>query len=182
MRMEVIMTLERNIEKWLANVTKEPHNDISLPLHKHLHLWLIHTIMYVEYVTNQLEFLPAPTGFCLLKWAWRDYFLTEVLFFHKPWLNRSFFLMVVLFFHKPTWSSNRGGEWHRPRILRAWNRWSGQGIKPWTHKKIMLQGQGIEPWTHKKDRVQGQGFKPWTGWKDCSYDNARNRMWSHIRS
>ncbi len=44
----------------------------------------------------------------------------------------------------------------------------GQGIKPWTHKKIMLQGQGIEPWTHKKDRMQGQGFKPWTDQKDRS--------------
>jgi len=37
--------------------------------------------MYVEYVTNQLEFLPAPTGFCLLKWLDRIFFLTEVLFF-----------------------------------------------------------------------------------------------------
>ena len=26
----------------------------------------------------------------------------------------------------------------------------GQGIKPWTHKKIVLHGQGFEPWTHKK--------------------------------
>ena len=25
----------------------------------------------------------------------------------------------------------------------------GQGIKPWTHKKIVLHGQGLKPWTHK---------------------------------
>jgi hypothetical protein len=42
--------------------------------------------MYVEYVTNQLEFLPALTGFCLLKWLDRIFFLTEVLIFHKPGL------------------------------------------------------------------------------------------------
>ena len=74
--------------------------------------------------------------------------------------------MKVLIFHKPTWSSNRGSKWHRPRILRAWNRWSGPVIEPWTHKRIMPQGQGIEPWTHKIDRVQGQGFEPWTYQKD----------------
>ena len=45
-----------NIKQWLVKATK---NDISLPLHKHLHLWLIHTVTYVKYVTNQLEFLPA---------------------------------------------------------------------------------------------------------------------------
>ena len=47
-----------NIQQWLGNVTNKHHNDndISLPLHKHLRLWIIHTIMYVEYVTNQLEF------------------------------------------------------------------------------------------------------------------------------
>ncbi len=39
--------------------------------------------MYVEYVTNQLEFLPAPTGFYLLKWLDRIFFLMEVLFFCK---------------------------------------------------------------------------------------------------
>jgi hypothetical protein len=56
--------------------------------------------MYVEYVTNQLEFLPAPTGFCLLKWLDRIFFFTEVLFFLQAWLNRIFFLMEVLFFRK----------------------------------------------------------------------------------
>ena len=45
----------------------EQSKDISLPLHKHLRLWLIHTIMYVEQVTNQLDFLPAQTGFCMLE-------------------------------------------------------------------------------------------------------------------
>ncbi len=68
--------------------------------------------------------------------------------------------MEVSFFHKPTWSSNRGGEWHRPRILRAWNRWLGPGIKPWTHKKIILQGQGIEPWTHKLIVYKASGLNP----------------------
>ena len=55
------------------------------------------------------------------------------------------------------------------------NRWSGPGIEPWTHKKIMLQGQGIEPWTYKKDCMQGQEFEPWTEQKDRSYDRARDR-------
>ncbi len=100
MWMEVIMTLERKIKRWLANVTKEPHNDISIPLHKHLRLWIIHTIMYVEHITIQLEFLPALTGFCLLKWLDRIFFLTEVLFFPQAWLNRIFFLVEVLFFCK----------------------------------------------------------------------------------
>ena len=54
--------------------------------------------MYVEYVTNQLEFLPAPTGFCLLKGLDRIFFLTEVLFFFpQAWLNRIFFLMGFYF-------------------------------------------------------------------------------------
>ena len=56
----------------------EQSNDINLPLHKHLRLWLIHTIMYVEHVTNQLESLPAQPGFCMLAGAWQDFFLTEV--------------------------------------------------------------------------------------------------------
>ena len=44
----------------------------------------------------------------------------------------------------------------------------GQGIEPWTHKKIVLQGQGFEPWTHKKIVLQGQVVEPWTNQKDCS--------------
>ncbi len=137
------------IKKWLVNVTKEPHNDISLPLHKHLRLWIIHTIMYVEYVTNQLEFLPALTGFCLLKWLDRIFFPHwGFIFFHKPGLIGFFPHGGFIFPQKPTWSSNCGGEWHRPQILRAQHRWLGLGIEPWTHKKIMLQGQGIEPWTN----------------------------------
>ena len=66
----------------------EQSNDISLPLHKHLRLWLIHTIMYVEHVTNQLEFLPAQPGFCMLAGAWQDF--SSQRFFHKPWLSKFF--------------------------------------------------------------------------------------------
>jgi glucan phosphoethanolaminetransferase (alkaline phosphatase superfamily) len=47
----------------------EQSKDINLPLHKHLRLCFIHTIMYVEHVTNQLEFLPAQPGFCMLAGA-----------------------------------------------------------------------------------------------------------------
>ena len=56
--------------------------------------------MYVEYVTNQLEFLPAPTGFCLLKWLDRMFSSLRFYFLPQAWLNRIFFLMEVLFFRK----------------------------------------------------------------------------------
>ena len=42
---------------------KETVTDISLPLHKHLHLLYIHTSMGVCHVTHQLEFLPVTPGF-----------------------------------------------------------------------------------------------------------------------
>ncbi len=80
-----------------------------------------------------------------------------------------FFLTEVLFFCKPTWSSNCGGKWHRPPILRAWNRWSGPGIKPWTHKKIMLQGQGFKAWTYQQDGVYNHTH-------NCSYYCAYESM------
>ena len=51
----------------------------------------------------------------------------------------------------------------------------GQGIEPWTHKKIMLQGQGLEHCTHRKIVLLGQGFEPWTDRKDHSYDHAHDR-------
>ena len=51
----------------------------------------------------------------------------KFFFFSQAWLNRFCFLMEVLFSAKPTWSSNRGGEWHRPRILTAWKQVIGSG-------------------------------------------------------
>jgi hypothetical protein len=70
MRMEVnILTLERNMKMVIVHVATEQSNDISLPLHKHLCLWSIKRIMYVEHVTNQLEFLPAQPGFYMLAGA-----------------------------------------------------------------------------------------------------------------
>ena len=113
-------------------------------------------------------------GFCLLKWLDRIFSSLGFYFFRKPGLIGFFSSWRFYFSAKPTWSSNHGGEWHRPRISRAWNRWSGPGIEPWTHKKIMLKGQGIKPWTNKNDHVQGQGFKPWTDQKDHSYNCARD--------
>ena len=114
--------------------------------------------------------------FLLVEMAWQDFFPHRgFIFFRKPGLVGFFPHGGFIFPQKPPWSSNRGGEWHRPRLLRAWNRWLGPGIEPWTHKKIMLQGQGIQPWTHKKDCVQGQGFEPWTDQNDRSYNHACNR-------
>ena len=48
-------------------------------------------------------------------------------FFPQAWLNRIFSSWRFYFSAKPTWSSNRGGEWHRPRILRAWKQVIGSG-------------------------------------------------------
>ena len=104
--------------------------------------------------------------------AWQDFFLTEVLFFPQAWLNGIFFLMEVKSQPDPliVGVSDIGHRHYGPE-----NRWSGPGIKPWTHKKIMLQGQGIKPWTNKKDHVQSQGFELWTDRKNRSYDRARDR-------
>ena len=100
--------------------------------------------------------------FLLAEMAWHEFFSSLRFYFfpRKPGLIGFFPHGGFIFPQKPTWSSNCGDKWHRPRILRAWNRWSGLRIKPWTQNKIMLQGQGIEPWTHKKDR---------------SYNRARDR-------
>ncbi len=39
-------------------------------------------------------------------------------------------------------------------------------------------GQGIEPWTHKKIVLQGQGFKPWTYQKYIVYDHANDHTYA----
>ena len=69
--------------------------------------------------------------------------------------------MEVLFFRKSqpdpliVGASDIGHGYYGPE-----NRWSGLGIEPWTHKKIMLQGQGFEPWTYQKDNDARPGI--WT--------------------
>ena len=61
------------------------------------------------------------TGFCLLKWLdWNLFPYWGFIFFHKPGLVGFFPHGGFIFPQKPTWSSNCRGEWHRPRILRAW--------------------------------------------------------------
>jgi hypothetical protein len=45
---------------------------------------IFHTSLYVEHVTYQQKFSPVTPGFCMLAVAQRDFFLTEVLFFHEP--------------------------------------------------------------------------------------------------
>ena len=87
-------------EKNTANVItshKETESDISLPLHKHLCLWNIHTSMGVWHVTPQLEFLPVTPGFCMLILAQMDFFPHWGFIF--PWA---------------TCVSNHADEWHRP--------------------------------------------------------------------
>ena len=91
------------------------------------------------------------------------------IFFHKPGLIG--FFSSWRFYYSASQpdplivgASDIGHGYYGPE-----NRWSGPGIKPWTH---MLQGQGIEPWTYKKDRMQGQGFKPWTNQKNHLYNCA----------
>ena len=53
--------------------------------------------MYVKYVTNQLEFLPALTGFCLLKWLDRMFHTLRFYFFLQAWLTRIFSLGGFIF-------------------------------------------------------------------------------------
>ena len=78
------MTLESKITANISTEHKETVTDISLPLHKHLCLWYIHTSMDVWHVTNQLEFFSCDTRFCMLVLAKRISFLIKVLLFHKP--------------------------------------------------------------------------------------------------
>ena len=40
-------------------------------------------------------------------------------------------------------------------------------------------GQGNKPWTRKKIVLQGQGFKPWTYQKDHAYDHAHDHSYDH---
>jgi hypothetical protein len=58
--------------------------------------------MYVEYVTNQLEFLPAQPGFACWHRLDRIFFLVEVLFFPQAMASQLFFLVEDLFYRKPT--------------------------------------------------------------------------------
>ncbi len=59
--------------------------------------------------------------FLLAEMAWQDFFPHwGFIFFCKPGLIGFFSSWRFYFSAKPTWSSNRGGKWHRPQILRAW--------------------------------------------------------------
>ncbi len=131
----------------------EQSNDISLPLHKHFCFWLINTIMYVEHVTNQLESLPAQTGFLHAGRGLKGFFPQRG--FSTSHGLAIFFLMEVLFFRKPTWSSNRGGEWHRPRISLAWHRRSDPGIEPGTCKRSCCMVRGSNPGPTKTSCARG---------------------------
>jgi hypothetical protein len=57
--------------------------------------------MYVEHVTNQVEFLPAQPGFYIF-WQGLEIIFSSQRFFQKPWLSKFSFLVEVLFFRKPT--------------------------------------------------------------------------------
>ena len=66
--------------------------------------------------------------FLLAEMAWQDFFPHwGFIFFRKPGLIGFFSSWRFYFSAKPTWSSNRGGEWHRPRILWAWKQVIGSG-------------------------------------------------------
>ena len=145
--------------------------------------WICHKPAWIFTCTHR---------FLLAEMAWQDLFPHwGFIIFCTPGLIGFFYSWRFYFSAKPTWFSNRGGKWHRPRILRAWNRWSGPGIEPGTHKKIVLQGQGFEPWTYKKRSRARSGVRTLDQLKRSSYDRARDReirsrkrslMWSRVRS
>ncbi len=77
------------------------------------------------------------------------------------------------------------GQWcNRPKTGNQ-----GQGIKPWTRKRLCCKGRGLNCGTTKKILLQGQGFKPWTYQKDiqlCAGSHIQlciqSCIWLHIQS
>jgi hypothetical protein len=89
-----------------------------------------------------------------------------------------FFLMEVLFFPKPHWSSNHGGEWHRPRTLWYWPE-TGDRAGEWNLgpvKRLPCKVRDSNPLDLPKHRAQ-KGHKKYMdrAWKlhrSCT-DRAR---------
>ena len=81
--------------------------------------WICHKPAWILTCTNR---------FLLAEMAWQDFSPHwGFIFSHKPGLIGFFSSWRFYFSAKPTWSSNRGGKWHRPRILRAWKQVIGSG-------------------------------------------------------
>ena len=70
-----------------VHVTQETVKDISLPLHKHLRLYELHTRVYVVHVMTQLKFLPVTPGFYMLVVAQQDFFSSLRFYFYASHLS-----------------------------------------------------------------------------------------------
>ena len=90
---------------------------------------MINTYYHVCRICHKPAWIFTCTNrFLLAEMAWQDFFPHwGFIFFRKPGLIGFFSSWRFYFSAKPTWSSNRGGEWHRPRILRAWKQVIGSG-------------------------------------------------------
>ena len=89
---------------------------------------MINTYYHVCRICHKPAWIFTCTNrFLLAEMAWQDFFPHWGFIFPQAWLNRIFSSWRFYFSAKPTWSSNRGGEWHRPRILWAWKQVIGSG-------------------------------------------------------